>query len=171
MSPKQKLITTVWCSITMVATMVLSHGHLVMREIMLHWPSESSWEGRLENALYTQGGLVFCASLVVGGGILVRGYFARVQDEAMKRRELSQREKHERSAATRHEAMLESLARMATPAGEQNGAHQEGKVGSVRCQKSLSPLVHVQGNHHTYQLGIQADSVADGLGQPRGNAH
>ena len=69
------------CTITMVATMIMSHGHLIMREIMLHWPTETSWEGRLENALYTQGGLVFIASFVVAGAMLLRGYFAKVKDE------------------------------------------------------------------------------------------
>ncbi|MDA8746014.1 hypothetical protein N9N28_15420 [Rubripirellula amarantea] len=121
MSPKQRMITTLWCAITMASTMVLSHGHLVMREIMLHWPSEDSWEGRLENALYTQGGLVFLASLVIGGTILLRGYFLRVREEEMTRREISQREKHERAAANRHEAMIESLAKLAGGADHGRG--------------------------------------------------
>ena len=128
MSPKQRLITTVWCAITMASTMLLSHGHLVMREIMLHWPSEDSWEGRLENALYTQGGLVFLASLVIGGVILARGYFARVREEEMTRREVSQREKHERAAASRHDAMIESLAKLA-------GASESDR-GVVAAKKS-----------------------------------
>ncbi len=112
MSPKQRMITTAWCAITMVSTMILSHGHLVMREIMMHWPTEKSWEGRIENALYTQGGLVFLASLLIGGAISIRGYFARGNDEDLKRREISQREQHERAAAKRHEALLESLTRV-----------------------------------------------------------
>lgn len=70
MSPKQRLVTTVWCAITMIVTMILSHGHLIMREIMLHWPTADSWEGRFENALYTQGGLVFLASIVIGVAVL-----------------------------------------------------------------------------------------------------
>ena len=111
MSPKHKLITTVWCSITMVATVVLSHGHLILREIMANWPQQSSWEGRFETALYTQGGLVFVASFVVGGALLVRGYFTRVQDDQRVRKELVQREKHERAAASRHEALMESLSK------------------------------------------------------------
>ena len=45
----------------------------IMKEIMTHWPTEATWEGRLETALYTQGGLVFAASLVIGGVILIRG--------------------------------------------------------------------------------------------------
>ncbi|MGB7345315.1 MAG: hypothetical protein WBD20_13960 [Pirellulaceae bacterium] len=110
MSPKHKLITTVWCSITMVATMILSHGHLILREVMTHWPQQESWEGRFETALYTQGGLVFVASFVVGGALLVRSYFTRMSDEELKRKELAQREKHERATATRHEAMMATLA-------------------------------------------------------------
>ena len=113
MSPKHRMITTVWCSVTMVATIVVSHGHLIMREIMTHWPTEESWEGRLETALYTQGGMVLVGSLVVGGVILIRGYFARVKDEEIARRELSQREKHERATAQRHDAMMETLAKLA----------------------------------------------------------
>ena len=118
MSPKHKMITTIWCSITMIATMIVSHGHLIMKEIMTHWPTEESWEGRIENALYTQGGLVFIASFVIGAVILIRGYFAKVKDEELARRELAQREKHERAAAQRHEALMGSLASMAgeTPA-------------------------------------------------------
>jgi hypothetical protein len=110
MNPKHKLITTVWCSITMVATMVLSHGHLILREVMTHWPQQDSWEGRFETALYTQGGLVFVASFVVGGAMLIRSYFSRVGDEELKRKELAQREKHERAAAMRHDALMETLA-------------------------------------------------------------
>ncbi len=113
MGPKHRMITTIWCLITMIATMIMSHGHLIMREIMTHWPTEDTWEGRLENALYTQGGLVFVASFVIGGTILVRGYFAKAKDEQIARRELAQREKHERAAAERHEAMMSSLANLA----------------------------------------------------------
>ncbi len=113
MGPKQRLMTTAWCAITMAITTIVSHGHLVMREIMTHWPTEESWEGRLENAIYTQGGLVFIGSFVVGAVILARGYFARAKEEELLRRDLAQREKHERAAAQRHEAMMESLARMA----------------------------------------------------------
>ncbi len=113
MSPKHKMITAIWCSITMIVTMMVSHGHLIMREIMAHWPAEETWEGRLETALYTQGGLVFLASVVIGGGILIRGYFARSKDDEIARRELSQREKHERAAAQRHEALMSSLGRLA----------------------------------------------------------
>lgn len=112
MSPKQRMITAVWCSFTMIATMIVSHGHLIMREIMTHWPTEDSWEGRLETALYTQGGLVFLASVFIGIVILVRGFFAKSKDEEIARREIAQREKHERAAAQRHEAMMESLSSM-----------------------------------------------------------
>ncbi|MEM1069821.1 MAG: hypothetical protein AAGI63_13050 [Planctomycetota bacterium] len=92
--------------------MVISHGHLIMREIMTHWPSEDTWEGRLETALYTQGGLVFLASGLIGLTILVRGYLSKSKDEAIARRELSQREKHERAAAQRHNALMETLSSM-----------------------------------------------------------
>ena len=112
MSPKHKMITAVWCSITMVSTIIVSHGHLIMREIMTHWPTEETWEGRLETALYTQGGLVLAASFVIGGVILVRGFFSKAKDEQIARREHLQREKHERAAAQRHEALMQSLTRM-----------------------------------------------------------
>ena len=110
MSPKHKLITTVWCAVTMVATLLLSHGHLIARELITHWPTSDSWEGRLESALYTQGGMVMLASLIIGGVLLARGYFARVQEQEQARKELAQRERHERSAAARHDAMLDALA-------------------------------------------------------------
>ena len=110
MSPKHKMITAIWCSATMVLTMILSHGHLIMKEIMTHWPTEDTWEGRLETALYTQGGLVFLASLIIGTGILIRGYLAKVKDDAIARREHAQREKHERAAERRHDALMDSLS-------------------------------------------------------------
>ncbi len=109
MNSRQRLLTIAWCSVTMAATLLLSHGHLVMREIMQHWPTEESWEGRFENALYTQGGLTFLASLTLGLAMLVRSYFAKLKDEEIARRERVQREQHERSAAIRHEALLERL--------------------------------------------------------------
>lgn len=110
MSPKQRLITTVWCAITMVGTMIVSHGHLIMREIMMHWPKSDSWEGRLENALYTQGGLVLLASVVIGAALFARGYFAKQKDEELARKELAQRQQHQRAEAQRHDALLEALA-------------------------------------------------------------
>tara|TARA_R110002049_G_scaffold72490_2_gene187176 strand:+ start:202891 stop:203265 length:375 start_codon:yes stop_codon:yes gene_type:complete len=105
----------------MVATMILSHGHLIMREIMVHWPIAETWEGRLEGALYTQGGLVFLTGLVIASAMMVRGYFAKLQDERTARREISQREKHERAAASRHEAMMESLATLSSGSSVSNG--------------------------------------------------
>ena len=113
MSPKHRMITTMWCAITMIATMVVSHGHLIMREIVTHWPTEDSWEGRIENALYTQGGLIFVGSFVIGSVILIRGHFTKVSEENLARRELAQREQHERAAARRHEALMASLANLA----------------------------------------------------------
>lgn len=109
MSPKQKLITIAWCCVTMTATMIVSHGHLIMKEVLLHWPTAESWEGRLESALYTQGGLVFLASCVIAVATLVRSFFTRMKDEELARRELSQREKHERAAALRHDALMQRL--------------------------------------------------------------
>ena len=135
MSPKQKLITTVWCSLTMVATMILSHGHLIMREIMVHWPIAETWEGRLEGALYTQGGLVFLAGLVVALAMVVRGYFAKLKDEEFARREISQREKHERSAAHRHDAMIASLAAISSSATNTNGS-SSGEPASKKSHAS-----------------------------------
>lgn len=109
MNSRQRLLTIAWCAVTMVATMLLSHGHLVMREVMQHWPTAESWEGRFENALYTQGGLMFLASLTLGTAMMVRSYIVKLKDEEIARRERVQREQHERSAASRHEALLERL--------------------------------------------------------------
>ena len=134
MSPKQKLITTVWCSLTMVATMILSHGHLIMREIMVHWPVAETWEGRLEGALYTQGGLVFLAGIAVAVAMVVRGYFTKLNDEEFSRREIAQREKHERSAAHRHDAMMESLAAISSISPAVNGMSS----GDSASKKSLT---------------------------------
>ncbi|MGI9471781.1 MAG: hypothetical protein ACR2NZ_09635 [Rubripirellula sp.] len=125
MSPKQKMITATWCSMTMITTMIVSHGHLIMKEIMTHWPTEDSWEGRLETAMYTQGGLFFAASFVVGVTILVRGFFSKAKDEQISRRELSQREKHERAAAQRHDALMASLTKLAG-GGESKKPHASG---------------------------------------------
>lgn len=112
MSPKHRMITTIWCLITMIATMLVSHGHLIMKEIITHWPTENSWEGRIENALYTQGGLVFVASIMVGAAILVRVYFVKAHEEQLARRNHVQREQHERAAAQRHDALMDSLANL-----------------------------------------------------------
>lgn len=134
MSPKHKLVTTVWCSITMVATLILSHGHLILREIMTHWPEQESWEGRFETAIYTQGGLVFVASFVVGGTLLIRSYFNRMKDDELTRKELAQREKHERAAASRHEAMMETLA--STLGNSSNGANGSNGTSSKKSHAS-----------------------------------
>jgi len=112
MSPKQKLTTTVWCAVTMVATLMLSHGHLIARELIQNWPKASTWEGRFESAIYTQGGLIFCASLIVTAALVTRSYFIREQEKELARKELAQRERHERFTAARHEAMLDALASM-----------------------------------------------------------
>ena len=110
MSPKHKMITTVWCAITMVATLMLSHGHLIMRELIRKWPQATTWEGRFESAIYTQGGLIFCASLIVTAALLIRSHFIREQEKELARKELAQRERHERFTTERHEAMLDALA-------------------------------------------------------------
>ena len=141
MSPKHKMITTIWCSITMIVTMIASHGHLIMREIMAHWPTEDTWEGRLETALYTQGGLVFVASFVIGAVILVRGYFSRANDEQIARRNMRQREQHERAAERRHEAMMDSLTNLARRSlmQDQNGSgDSENEAGGPSPKKSQS---------------------------------
>lgn len=112
MSPKQKLVTMSWCVVTMIATTLLSHGHLIMKEVLAHWPTESSWEGRLESALYTQGGITLLASLVLSCAMFVRGVMLRRSAEAQVKRELAVRERHERAAEKRHEALLSSLNKM-----------------------------------------------------------
>jgi hypothetical protein len=112
MGPKQKLVTLAWCTVTMLGTTVLSHGHLIMREVMAHWPKDSSWEGRFENALYTQGAFFFLASMIISIGLMVRSYFQRVALRDQANRDRVQRERHERMAAQRHEEMMESLAQM-----------------------------------------------------------
>lgn len=124
MSPKHKLITTVWCAVTMVATLMLSHGHLIAREMLQHWPKSESWEGRFESALYTQGGLVFFGSLIVAIVVLVRGHFTREQEKSLARKELALRERHERSAAARHEDMIDALAAMF---GNEDGSQNKHK--------------------------------------------
>jgi len=118
MSPKQKMITALWCAVTMIATTVLSHGHLIMREIVQNWPTSDSWEGRFETALYTQGGLMFLASVVLAGATIVRAAINKSKDEQTARRDRSQREQHERAAAMRHDAMMEQLASL-SPRGEE----------------------------------------------------
>ncbi len=112
MSPKHKLITLSWCVVTMLATMILSHGHLIMKEILAHWPDETTWEGRLENALYTQGGLTLVASIVISAALLARSLVAKRMQQESLRRELAMRERHERAASERHDAMLATLAKV-----------------------------------------------------------
>lgn len=129
MSPKQKLITTVWCSITMVVTMIISHGHLVMREIMNQWPTSDSWEGRFESALYTQGGLVLVASFVISGSLLIRGYISKLKESEVARKELAQRERHERAAEKRHRALIGTLA------GLTESTDQDEKANGVPSSK------------------------------------
>lgn len=124
MSPKHKLITTVWCAATMVITLMLSHGHLIVRELMQNWPRATSWEGRFESAIYTQGGLIFCASLIITIALMSRSFFMREQEKELARRELAQRERHERFTASRHEALLEALAGMFSPGDENMDAHE-----------------------------------------------
>lgn len=129
-SPKQKLITTVWCAVTMMATLMLSHGHLIARELIQNWPIATTWEGRFESAIYTQGGLIFCASLIVTSALLARSYFIRAQEKEIARKELAQRERHERFTAARHEAMLDALASMFS-SGESGGRATDVKPSAV----------------------------------------
>jgi hypothetical protein len=109
MSYKHKMTTVIWCATTMAGTMVLSHGHLIMKEILRNWPIENSWEGRFENALYTQGGLALLASVVLSAAILIRGWLGKKRDEEIARRERLQREKHERAESERHAAMIGAI--------------------------------------------------------------
>ena len=110
MGAKHRTTTIAWCFITMVATSLLSHGHLIIKEIMLAWPVADTWEARLESALYTQGGLVFLASCTFGAAMVIRGYVSRIHEERQDRRRHLQREQHERAAAERHEALMDSLS-------------------------------------------------------------
>ncbi len=129
MSPKHKLITTVWCAATMVMTFIVSHGHLIVRELMQNWPRPTTWEGRFENAIYTQGGLIFCASVVITVALLARSIFMREQEKELARKELAQRERHERFTASRHEALLDALAGMFSA---ENGSEDEHGKDSGR---------------------------------------
>lgn len=133
MSPKERMITTVWCAITMILTMVVSHGHLIMREIMTHWPQAETWEGRVENALYTQGGLVLLASVVIGLSLLVRAYIVKQKDEELARKELAQRQQHQRAEAQRHEALMNALDSLAG-----NRANGNSSVGANSVKKSTA---------------------------------
>jgi len=126
MSPKHKLITTVWCAATMVITLMLSHGHLIVRELMRNWPQATTWEGRFESAIYTQGGLIFCASLIITIALMLRSFFIREQEKELARKELAQRERHERFTASRHEAMLDALAGMFNTGDSVNRASEAG---------------------------------------------
>lgn len=113
MSPKQKLVTIIWCAITMVCTLILSHGHLIVREMMTHWPTSESWEGRLETALYTQGGLAMLASVGLSVAIFLRSLFVQKSKHENLRREAAMRERHERAAARRHDDLMEVLGKLA----------------------------------------------------------
>ena len=110
MNLRHKTQTLGWCLTTMIATLVLSHGHLIAKEIFAHWPKEKTWEGRLETALYTQAGLAVLASITLSTGILIRGFFTRKGEEEAARKELAIRERHERAAEARHIALLQSLS-------------------------------------------------------------
>jgi len=134
MSPKQKLITVAWCAATMACTMMLSHGHLIMKEILRHWPTSDSWESRFETALYTQGGLVLLASVLLSVSMSLRTYFVKQQDERMARRDRIQRDQHERAAERRHEALLDRLS--------ETGRMQLG--GGSNAKKSVASGVKVR---------------------------
>lgn len=127
-SPKHKMMTLAWCSVTMAGTMVLSHGHLIMKEILRNWPVEDTWEGRFENALYTQGGLALLASMILSLAIVVRGWMARKKDEELARRERLQLEKHQRAEAERHTAMLSAIETLGKERVAGNGSGQGTSV-------------------------------------------
>lgn len=110
MNPRHKIQTLGWCIATMITTLILSHGHLILKEVLAHWPTEQTWESRLETALYTQGGLTLVASIGLSLAILLRGILAKRSEQAMARKELVQRDRHERAAAERHEALIQSLS-------------------------------------------------------------
>lgn len=112
MHARQRLTVFAWCTATMASTLVLSHGHLIVREILAHWPEEKSWEGRFENALYMQGALGLVASAMISSAIFVRSHLQRatIRDVASKDRQ--QRERHERQAILRHEEMMETLSQI-----------------------------------------------------------
>ncbi len=137
MSPKHKLITTVWCAATMVMTLILSHGHLIVRELMQNWPRATTWEGRFESAIYTQGGLIFCASLIITVALLSRSFFLREQEKELARRELAQRERHERFTASRHEALLDALAGMFS-SDESTGRTDTAEADRASNQKPVA---------------------------------
>jgi len=137
MRPKHKLITAVWCAATMVITLTLSHGHLIVRELMQNWPQATTWEGRFESAIYTQGGLIFCASLIVTFALMSRSFFMREQEKELARKELAQRERHERFTASRHEALLDALAGMFS-SGASIGQASGSKINRVSSQKPVA---------------------------------
>ena len=151
MSPRRHITTGLWCALTMACTMVLSHGHLIMREILANWPQADSWEGRLENALYSQGGLVCLASLILSLSVVIRGFVAQHQARESAGTDRAQRERHERAAEQRHEAMLDAIARLSggTPS------------------KKPSTLGPGQGNRALDQHYLEAGAMDLGDRQPR----
>ncbi|MEM9589450.1 MAG: hypothetical protein AAGA03_19365 [Planctomycetota bacterium] len=132
MSPKQRLTTIAWCAVTMMVTTIVSHGHLVIREIMARWPQETTWEGRLENAVYTQGGLILVASMLISVATLVRSVWTKQKDEELARRELAQRERHERAAADRHEAMMNSLMQLTLGSSTEDSAPKKFSASGAK---------------------------------------
>ena len=70
---------------------------------------------------------------MIGGVILIRGYFAKAKDEQIARRTISQREKHERAAAHRHDALMETLAKLA---GRTNAHDSRGGTEPKKSQAS-----------------------------------
>lgn len=128
MSPKHKLTTVIWCVITMVGTLLLSHGHLIVREMMAHWPTSQTWEGRLETALYTQGGLALLASCGLSGALFLRSLLVQKKEQENLRREAAMRERHERAAAKRHDDLMDVLGRLTH--GDEQGSPTKKSLGS-----------------------------------------
>ena len=128
MSPKQKLTTLIWCAVTMVCTLLLSHGHLIVRELLANWPTSDSWEGRLETALYTQGGLALLASVGLSIAMFLRSSFLQKVEQDNLRRRSAMRERHERAAAKRHDDLMTVLSNLAP--GEEAKLAAKKSLGS-----------------------------------------
>lgn len=52
------------------------------------------------------------ASLVISGSLLIRGYLSKLKEAEVARKELAQRERHERATGKRHDALLTALANL-----------------------------------------------------------
>ena len=109
----KRIGTVVWCFVTMLTTLLITNGHLILREIMARWPSESSWEGRLESAMYLQSAAILVGGVSLSAILLLRDYLARRERDQQQRQEHATVERNERKSAERHEQMLEVLQKLA----------------------------------------------------------